>query len=371
LLALAGRLASQGGLYERGEDFLDEALDVARANDDDGVLGLVLYARAAHHFAYHEHARAVDSGLESAEHLRRADDQWNLANALGYVGASFGWLGRFDEAAEVGREGEAISQRVGNWSAYVFAEQSQTFRIVGRTPAHATLERRGRDALRLGDEMGFPWLLSLGHSRIGLAEFWRGDWEGALRELDAAAQAEVRGAAGGHVGRLFLLHAYLGQGETARQLIDSARRSFPQPGHPNSGTAWLLAAAATEAYAILGDRRDAAALYPAMQELENTGCLMRSWDYRLASTLVGMAAACAGEWEDAAAHFRLALRLARALPMRSEEPDACLFYARMLRERDEPGDREEADELRARALTLYEDIGMPRGPAMVRAILDD
>jgi tetratricopeptide (TPR) repeat protein len=369
LLALAGRLASQAGYYERGTDHLDDALAVAREAGDDRVLGLVLYARAAHHFTYHEHARAVDIGRESAEHLRRGGDDWNLANALGYTGAALGWLGRFDEAAAAGREGEELSQRLGNWSAYVFAEQSQTFREVGNGPNADDLERRGRDALRLSEDLGFPWLSALGYSRIGLADFWRGDWEVALEHLDAAARAEVRGAAGGHTGRLSLIHAYLGRGETARRLIDTARTDFPAPGRPTSGTSWSLAASATEALAVLGDTEAAGELYPTMVELAGTGCLMRSWDYRLVATLVGLSAACARRWDVAETHFHEALRLARELPMRSEEPDACLFYARMLLARDAPGDRSTATALRERASALYEEYRMPRADVMARAVL--
>jgi class 3 adenylate cyclase/tetratricopeptide (TPR) repeat protein len=369
LLALAGRQASQAGFYQHGNDHLNDALAVARAEGDERVLGLVLYARASHHFAYHEHARAVDAGMDSAEHLRRSGDLWNLANALGYVGASLGWLGRFDQAAEVGTEGEELSRRLGNWSAYVFAEQSKAFRAIGNNPDASALEQRGRDALQLGQEMGFPWLFSLGHSRIGLADFWRGNWEGALGHLDEAARTEVRGAAGGHAGRLSLIHAYLGRRDGALALIESSRPNFPVSGRTNSGTSWLLAASATEAFTILGEREAAAALYPTMVELAETGCFMRSWDYRLVATLVGMSAACAGEWDVAEARFDDALRLARVLPMRSEEPDACLFYARMLRERGGRGDREQAAELRARAIARYDAFAMPRADAMVHAVL--
>ena len=253
LLALAGRVASQTGFYERGNEYLEAALTVAREHDDERVLGLALYSQTAHHFAYHEHPFALDAGLESIEHLRHTGDVWNLANVLGYVGASLGWLGRFDEAAEFGTEGEALAHRLGNWSAYVFAEQSQTFRDVGSDPDPAVLERRGRHALALGTDFGFPWLSSIGHARIGLADFWRGAWTTALTEYEAAAGAEVRGAAGGHVARLFLMHAYLGDRTTALELIDQARPDFPVLGRPNSGMSWGLAATAVEAFAVLGE----------------------------------------------------------------------------------------------------------------------
>ncbi|HEV3134076.1 MAG TPA: AAA family ATPase [Acidimicrobiia bacterium] len=371
LLALSGRIASHAGSYERGEELLEQALKVAREHDDDRVLGLALYSRAAHKFAYYQHQETIDAGLESVEHLRRAGDLWNLANVLGYIGASLGWLGRFEEAAEIGKEGEALARRLGNWSAYVFAEQSQSFRDVGSHPAPAVLERRGHHALELGKSMGFPWLSSIGQARIGLAAFWRGRWDDALWRFEEAARLEVRGASGGHVARLFLVHAHLGDRARAIELIDQARPDFPSLGRSNSEKSWGVAAAAVEAFTILGEAEEAAALYRVMVELAATGSLMRSWDYRLLATLEGMSAACAREWDRAEAHFDEALRLSLELPMRLEALDARRFYAQMLVARGRSRDLDRAREHLARAAAGYVAFEMPRHEAMANAILAD
>ena len=368
-LALAGQAASQSGAYQHAETCFHEALTVARSHHDESMLGLALYSQAAHHFAHHQHPLTVEEGLESIDHLRRAGDLWNLATVLGYVGASLGWLGRFDEAAEAGREGEALAQHLGNWSAYVFAEQSQRFRDVGRNPDATVLEGRGHDALALGDDMGFPWLSSIGHARIGLAAFWRGRWDDTLRHFEDAARLEVRGAAGGHLGRLFLIHAYLGNDATAIELIAQARPQFPVLGQPNSGTSWGLAAAAVEALYVLAEAAEAAALYDVMVELSSTQSLMRSWDYRLLETLLGMSAAGARDWDRSAAHFEHALRLARDLPMRLEELDACRFYAHMLTTRGRARDRDAAEALIERAADGYAGLAMPKHEALARSIL--
>ena len=327
-----------------------------------------MYSQAAHHFQYHEYPLTLDEGRESIEHLRRAGDLWNLANVLGYLGTSLGWLGRFEDAAETGREGLALAERLGNWSAYVFAEQSLTFRDVGRLPDAGVLEQRGRYALELGSEMGFPWLMSVGHTRVGLAMFWAGRWEEALAEFEEAARLEVRGAAGGHLGRLFLMHAYLGDRARALELIDRARPEFPVRGHPNSATRWGLAAAAVEAFSVLGATDEAAALYDTLVELAATGSLMRSWDYRLLDTLCGISAACAGDWERAEEHYRDALQRANELPMRLEGIDAHRFYARMLHSRGAAGDREKARAMVAHAIDGYEALGMPRHVLLARSV---
>jgi class 3 adenylate cyclase/tetratricopeptide (TPR) repeat protein len=368
LLALGGQMASQTGAYARGEELLDEALAIAREHDDERVLGLTLYSRAVHHFGHCQHAETVTVGLASVKHLRAAPDLWDLANVLGYVGASLGWLGRFEEAATIGMEGEELARRLGNWSAYVFAEQAQGFREVGSNPAAEVLERRGRHALELGRDMGFPWLSSVAHTRIGLASFWRGQWEEALSHFEEAADLEIRGAAGGQHGRLFLIHAYLGNRSTALELVDRARGGFPVPGRPNSATSWALAATAVEAFTVLGEEHEAAALYDTVLALAATGDVMRSWDFRLVATIAGMAAACAREWDRAERHFQEALRLARALPLRLEVPEAHRFQASMLLARNDAGDARRAKALLAEAGKAYAGLGMPRHEATVRAL---
>jgi hypothetical protein len=83
--------------------------------------------------------------------------------------------------------------------------------------------------------MGFPWLSSIGHTRIGLAAFWRGQWHDALWHFEESARLEVPGAAGGHRGRLFLMHAYLGNRSTAIELIEQPRSELSVLGRANTG----------------------------------------------------------------------------------------------------------------------------------------
>jgi tetratricopeptide (TPR) repeat protein len=204
-----------------------------------------------------------------------------------------------------------------------------------------------------------------------LAAFWCGRWDDALSHFEEAARLEVRGASGGHVARLFLLHAYLGHRSTAIELIEQTQSNFPTLRRSNPERSWGLAAAAVEAFTVLGEDDRSAALCTTMMELAATGSLMRSWDYRLIATLEGMSAGCACDWNRAEAYFDEALRLSRELPMRLEEPDARRFYARMLIARDRPRDRDRARDQLAQAVTGYATLGMPRHQAIAEAMLAD
>ena len=371
LLAVAGMTASQTGTYDGAEGLLTEALSLATQQGDDRIIGLTLYARATHHFSYAEYGPAVEVGLESIGYLRRAGDLWNLANIQGYVGASLGWLGRFDEAAELGSEGEALAYRLGNWSAFVFAEQARVFREIGLHPVNSTLEQRGRDALELGREIGYSWMTSVGHARVGLSAFWQGRWPEALAEFERSAEAATTGAVGGQDARLPLIHAYLGNRAVARELLDRARPLFPSVGGPATARSWAMATIAVEAYRLLGEPDEVAALAPTISDCAaTTGGIMRAWDFRLIATLQGIAAGCRGEWDEAESHFEHALRLSQQLPMRREEPEARRFYAQMLLDRGRTGDRDRARALLEVATEGYTSFEMPAHAALARGLLD-
>lgn len=368
LLALAGGVASQAGSYDQASRLFDEALQIARNHGDDAILGLALYSLATHHFSYYQYANVVSVGRASMKHLRQAGDVWNLANVQGYVAASLGWLGRFDEAAELGRETMPFAERLGNWSAFVFAEGGRAFVDIGSRPAVEVIKDRAIEAIRLGEELGYEWLSAIGHTRAGLAAFFAGDWHEALRNAEDAARREGRTATGGQLGRLVLLHAYLGRTEEARALLAAAESQFAVVGRPNSGTAWTLALTAVEAYALLGDRARAAALYPVVVDHAATGAVMRSWDYRLVSTLAGIAAGAGGDWDVAELHFGRAREQATALPLRHEEPECLRFHAGVLLDRGAAGDAAKARRMLAEAESLYEELQMVRHAALARSM---
>jgi hypothetical protein len=64
-------------------------------------------------------------------------------------------------------------------------------------------------------------------------------------------------------------------------------------------------------------------------------------------------------WEDAEAHFARALHDVEAVPDRLDEPRVQYWYARMLVDRGEPGDREKARALFEKSLEGYRRLGMP------------
>ncbi len=362
LIALAGIAAGDAGRYEQADERLTEALEMARGFDDDRILGMVLYSKAANHFTFSQFAQCVEYGQESVDHLRRAGDLWNLANVQGFVGQSFGWMGRFAEAYDAAEGAKPLAERLGNWVAYVYADRARAWRYLATEPDIGRLKADGRRDLELGDTLGYDWLRSVGFARMSVAAFWQGDWEEAIDLAEEAAQSEGVGAGGGHTARLFLLKAYTRQVEEANGLLATLRRDVARSAMPLSARNSVLSA--VEGLAILGRDDDAYELYPAVIDAMSDGTVFRGWDTRLIRSIAGISAGCGREWDVAEQHFEAALAQAESLPFRIEEPDTCRFFAEMLLKRGGAGDASRARELLDRAVGAYGKLGMPSHRAL-------
>jgi len=129
--------------------------------------------------------------------------------------------------------------------------------------------------------------------------------------------------------------------------------------------------AAVEGLAILNEREEASKLYPLVGEAIDTRALLRSPEVGLLQSVAGMAAAAGGQWDRAEEHYRTALRQAHELPVVMEQPEVRRWYARMLIDRDAPGDHEKARELLTEAIAMYRRIGMPKHIEMAEALLGE
>jgi hypothetical protein len=89
----------------------------------------------------------------------------------------------------------------------------------------------------------------------------------------------------------------------------------------------------------------------------------------LLQNAAGTAAAAAEQWEAAESHYRTAMRQADELPYRIAQPEVRRWYARMLLERGEDGDHDQARTRLGEAAELYEQRGMPKHVDMARAML--
>jgi class 3 adenylate cyclase/tetratricopeptide (TPR) repeat protein len=371
LLARAGHILSLGGQYAAANGMITEALEMAERLGDQRLLGEVLRHKAALHWHHMEMPQAVDCGLRAAELLRPAGDLWNLADALWYTQYGLLPLGRLDEVAEIGEELEPLAARVGQLFALWIAARVGASRELMLTADIDRYEEFARGDLELYGSAGIAWI-STSYSYLGLAHFWRGRWQEALEHFQEAAKLEPPGFfAGGDWGRLFLCNAYSGDKDAALAMLEQRRDNLPRPGQPNTLGAWTMLCGIVEGLTVLGEREEVAKLCPLVLEAIDTGAIVCILGDRLLQTVAGMAVAAGEQWEVAEEHYQTALHQAHELPVVVEQPDVRRWYARMLIDRDAPGDRNKARELLTEAIAMYRRIGMPKHIEMAEALLGE
>ena len=137
-----------------------------------------------------------------------------------------------------------------------------------------------------------------------------------------------------------------------------------QRGDDNPYGIWEQLLNVVESLAMLGERRDAADLYPFVLKGTDTGVVV-SVQLRLWQMAAGIAAASGEHWDAGQQHFETAMRQADELPHKIAQPEVRRWYAWMLVDRNGPGDCDTARGLLGEAAEMYQTIGMPKHLEMV------
>jgi DNA-binding SARP family transcriptional activator len=372
LLALQGAVLGFGEQpFEVGEERLSRALAIADRLGDPAVRGHCLLFLCLSRFGWMHQAECAEAGLESAELLRAAGDQWGVASVLGFATIAVVDVGRFADALSIQAEHEALCERLGNHAALMQARRVRAMVDFCTAPNLAALEAFAHADVEFVRNAGLPWFVhALGW--VGLARFLAGDWDAARGPFEEGAALDPASALNGfNRALLFEYLAYTGDREAALALLDEADDNrLPKAGQPNGWGPWMMLLSAVEGLYVLGEHDRAAGFYDLVVEcIERTRAICPNYnDMRLPERTAGIAAAAGGCWDKAEGHFRTALRQAAELPHLPEAAHTRRFFAAVLLERDGPGDRAEATALMAEARDLYTSMGMPRHAAMVETL---
>jgi tetratricopeptide (TPR) repeat protein len=365
LLAAAAWVSGLAGDYAGATGMFAAARELATQLGDEAALADVLQLQTIHHMAWAELAEGVAAGLRAATVYEATGELWDLTGVLAFVEYQHKTLAtpeptaaHADRLAGLAERVAPMAERLGHLGAEFMVVASR-IRIEGVYRADlAFVERMGGHVVEICERGGLPWLY-VGHLYLGLAAHWRGDWETAERELRLAEQLEAPGAVGGQSAAHLALHlAHAGRGDEVAELAVARRPGFPVPGRPSSIGAWNMLLGFVEALALAGRRDEVAALRPLLDEAQ----ALDEWiafDGRLVATRVAIAAAAAHDWDVAERHFTTALTTAEALGNRIEQADLGFWRARMLLDRDAPGDRETAATLATEVARRYRELGIP------------
>jgi DNA-binding CsgD family transcriptional regulator len=290
-----------------------------------------------------------------------------MAEALARLQFGLLWSGDLARGRQVGVEALATAQRLG--SPFGLLVSNRASWIIETTSGDLeAAERIARDDLRFCLDHSFPWVAD-SHTYLGLAAFWKGEWETAAREFDECARIEIPSVvAGGAWGFRLMLHAYEGDRSRVAALYAANSGRLPAPGSPTTFARLAALLTCVEGLAVAGMRDQAFALYPVVAGAMRAGNALRTWDSRLLETIAGVAAACGDRWAQAEEHFRTACRLADDLPHRIELADSRRLFATMLVDRGRPADRALAAHLLEKCIGQYQAIGMPRHQMLAEQI---
>ena len=279
------------------------------------------------------------------------------------------YLGELDRAHQIAEELEPLAARIGHIGAAEQARLNREIRELALTAGVDRFQGFVQNDIEFLRSIGVPWV-SGAYSLLASIHCWKGRWPEALDAAHEAARLEPAGfLAGRDWGTLFLVSAYAGEHDLTRAMFAEKRGELPRSGRVNTWGQWCVLLTMVEGLAVAGERDESANLLPLVLEAIDTGLLFCSSNYRLLQTVAGIAAASGSHWEKAQGHYETALRQAHEIPVVIEQPEVRRWYARMLVDRDAPGDRDKAFRLLTEAIAMYRQIGMPKHLEMAEALL--
>lgn len=328
---------------------------------DRRVIADVLHMESFHHMGFAELEEGVAVGLHAADLFEAQGALWDLCSVLSFVMYQSGTLARRQGTdAQAARVAE-LAERLGHLGAGFLEAADRTRRAIMRADL-ADVRALAARQIELCEQGGLPWLY-VGYLYLGLAGYWRGDLAEAERQLRRATELEPPSAfAGQTAAQLAVLLAYADRPEEVAALHRERVAALPKPGAVASLGSWNTLLGFTEALYVAGLRAEAAAGYKLLAgALERVGDWV-TFDGRLASSRVGIAAIAAGRFEDAERHLRGARHTAEATGHRLEQVDLLRFRAWVHLARGAAGDDDAARALREEARAEYRRLGLPEPP---------
>jgi tetratricopeptide (TPR) repeat protein len=367
LLAVLGQAQATAGIWEPADQALREALKIASDISDPKLAARLHRAGLSVNYQFLRLKEAAADGEKSGG---SDAPPWEGAITLQLLYQALLLLGRLEDAAKIRAELEPLATRIGQSYSVSRCLIVRAWVDFGTTPELARLVSVLRQVLKSDPKVPAIFWDVFAQVQLSLVDFLGGDWASAAQharasfELDAETSRRGMGA-----GTFFRQMAYAGDREGALAILHEKRAWLPRSGQPNTMGSWWMLALVIEGLFVLGERSQAAELYPIARELVDTGAVVLWPIFRFPQTVAGIAATAARQWEAAEGHFQIAMKQAESIPHRLEQAEIRRFHAMMLMDRAARSDRENARKLLEGALETYTKIGMPRHIELTQKLL--
>jgi predicted ATPase/class 3 adenylate cyclase len=367
LLALLAALIHQDS-PERGASLSQEGVEMARRLGDSATLAYALAGRQ----------RAVWNPENLGERLAIATEIVCLAEEVGDKEfALVAHCQRHTCLIELGDLAAAAPDlEAHDRLAEELQQHGQRRHTVQLRAMRALLAGRFEEAERLAQE-GLAigqrgWSPQQAMATFGLQMFALQKEQGRLGELEATQEAFVQQYPKIPFWRTALGLIYQQLGREAEAWDEFERLATNDFADLPRDFLWMASVTnLAETCAYLHDAQRAAALYELLLPYaeRTVVALYAHTCCGSASRHLGLLAATMSRWEEAAQHFEEALKMNAKTGARPYLAHTQQDYARMLIDRDGPGDRDKAFRLLTEAIAMYREIGMPKHVEMAEALL--
>ena len=363
LMSFAAAYSAAGD--PRGLTVLADARALAGSSSDGQLMVSVLSLIPALRFQWMQVRDGAESGQGAVSAVRSTGDLWRFAEFLSITIACLWMCGRPTETGELEHELGPLAERLGHTNAWwvndiyrvLISLTTEGDLVAAKRQATAGLERaQAADLVNVGSN----------YRLVDLMQFLQGDWETGEASVRLAVEKEKAGVPslkGVSLAQLAVMRACAGDPTVLETLNDP--NLLPCAGQPNTLGKWAVLSSYVQAAAQLGRREEIRDLYPLTREALETGVVLGR-DLSMWEAVAGMAATAGEQWDAADNHFQTALRQAEEIPHKIAQPEVRRAYARMLIDRDGPGDKEQARTLLDEAIDIYGQLGMPRHLDMAR-----
>jgi tetratricopeptide (TPR) repeat protein len=359
LLSAMGLAYTIAGRVTEGSEIHLEAMRLAESLGDPKLLAEVLRNRAYCGFSSLEPNSMISNGREAVDLNRAGEQPWELASSLLWYQAGLSLTGQFDLARETAVEVRELTAVYGDSNSEMMNEVFNGILHQAAGDLDAACRSAGR-AQDIAVAAGLAWVGHFAgwHAYLQLQS---GDWDGACINAELSRSNLATGTNwdfGDHAYSLLIM-AYLDPKE-AEAIWNELEPQLPEQIEDAPGGRLQLLLVAPEALCLMGRVQTAGQLYCRVREALNSGRLVNLFGVGLLAKCAGIAAAAAHEYDAAQEHFEAALKLADELPYVTEQGEVRSWFARMLQDRNSPGDTKRARELCSEAAAVYERCGMTR-----------
>src|SRR5690606_33713073 len=370
LLSATGWALGLAGDHSRATVMFETARQILEQLDDRIAFADVLHMETAHHMSYVEFTQGADAGLWAAAVFEEEGALWDLCSVSAFAAYQQSTMGLLAEATATQDRVRDTAERIGHLGAQ-FLILADRARQDGVVPGDAErTDAIARQMIEICERAKLPWLYT-GYMYRGFAASWVGDFEAAERHLRTAVELEPPGAFSGQSASLLaLLFATRGRHDEALELVERYRDSFAVSGRVNSLGAWNTLFGFVEVLYLCGRTEEAGSFLSLIREGLDLGFEWFTFDCHLVNSRVALAAAGAGEGDQAGEHWHEAMRVAEAWGLRLEQADLLYLRTCMLKQRGRSEDiaaaRESADEAGA----AYRALGLAGREAIVSALVE-